>query len=88
MYVTTFTVIGRHGFPIDMLRYDGCYPARGEDAEAIMDTFPPYSSVDEQEPIKVRLEKLHGGKDPNLEPDRWASFVWSVDRTSIETRRV
>ena len=32
MWVTRFKVQGNGGFPWDMLRYDGCYPATTEDA--------------------------------------------------------
>lgn len=89
LYITTFTVTGRFNFPIDMLRYDGCYPARGEDAGAIMDTFRPGTSGRPKgAPIQVNLEKLHRNKDPDLEPGRWASFQWSVDSDSILTRRL
>lgn len=81
VYVTTFSVGGRSDFPLDMLRYDNCYPARSEDAAAIVATIARYDGEHET----IKLEKRHAGKDPNLTPDRWASFVWSLDRDSIET---
>ena len=35
MWIRKFTVRGTWGFPLDMLRYDGCWPSSGEDVVAI-----------------------------------------------------
>ncbi len=65
-----FVVEGRGVFPLDMLRYDECYPVNGDDA-ALLDSF-----VQERRKIMLRsLSQMQYGK-PTVE--RWRSFGWSV----------
>ena len=84
LHRTTFTVTGVLTFPIDMLRYDGCYPNRGEDAGSIEYTFDPHRKRIQ---VSVQLAKWHQGKEPNITYDRWASFSWAIDRGTINTLR-
>ncbi len=58
-----FTVEGRGDFPFDMLRYDCCWPARGEDAAALSDT-------------GRRTVTLLSSQEPTR--GRWSSFLWGV----------
>lgn len=79
--VYRFTVEGRMRFPVDMLRYDACYPANNESVTAITDSL---DSLRRRENItatyKVDLvSQVHG-----CEPARWASFGWTV----TEQRRI
>lgn len=69
LYVHTFKVIGRGAFPLDMLRYDECYPTRGQD----VDMLDPSSDSDEA----VQLRAVH---HRTWEPcaGRWESFGWEV----------
>ena len=83
-YYTTFTVTGILEFPLDMLRYDGCYPNRSEDAGSIEYTFDRHRKRIQ---VSVQLTKRHRGKEPNITSDRWASFSWSVDPAAIYTLR-
>lgn len=80
-----FVVTGNYPFPLDMLRYDGCYPDRGEDAAAIgasLDAAFLRNRRITGDPIKVRLCHCAPGHwSPTF--DRWVSFGWSVDRESI-----
>lgn len=66
-----FTVAGWGEFPIDMLRYDSCWPHReSEDSVAIgASHFPRASTV-------MRQVTLIGIKAPT--EGRWKSFGWSV----------
>jgi hypothetical protein len=69
----TFKVTGRGQFPIDMLRYDGCYPKTGEDAAKIEASFR-----DPGTEITVSLERF-GEKTWAPERARWSSFLWRMD---------
>ena len=75
-----YEVEGQGTFPFDMLRYDGSYPARGEDA-TLLDT--RYFRPDEVRAVRrIRLRCSNAGST-TPEVDRWASFGWSVVRDSI-----
>jgi hypothetical protein len=88
MYFTRFQVepasllVGP--FPLDMLRYDHCYPADSDDVARI------HRSVDrrpnEPETGRITLHQRHPSKVHQLTPGRWASFGWVV--TVLETRKV
>lgn len=74
-YRTTFEVSGKYSFPLDMLRYDCCFPARSEDASMILRT--QESDFFQSNPV-IRLVKYHETKVPILTDARWNSFGWSV----------
>ena len=77
MYETRFTVSGDFSFPIDMLRFDQCFPASQEDVRAISQK----DSIRE-----VNLIQYHEGKTSRVTPARWRSFLWEV--TTSTTRKV
>ena len=78
MYVTEFTVSGKGHFPLDMLRYDACHPARSEDVSLIGDG-----------PTRtINLRKHTSTKEPNITRARWESFGWSVGLGSIHSVKV
>lgn len=67
----TFRVRGRGPFPVDMLRYDLCWPANGSASLTIADSFV--------EAKKSQREVLLASESPSpITVDRWASFGWSV----------
>jgi hypothetical protein len=71
-----FEVTGRGPFPIDMLRYDACWPVRGED---VMRIEPGPQS--HQGTRTVRLVRCaRSGNGPTV--GRWGSFGWTV--TSVD----
>lgn len=57
-------------FPIDMLRYDCCWPARPEDVALIQCPLSQREKV-----CYIRLNTLKG--PPTA--DRWASFGWEIE---------
>ena len=61
----TFIVEGTGVFPIDMLRFDACYPRTSADIVKI-------SSIGMR---RVEL-RTHATHSPT--PDRWNLFLWSV----------
>lgn len=65
----TFTVVGGLAFPLDMLRYDSCWPDANEDVQAMHD------SLDHSEAKPYRV-KLRSHYEPT--PSRWQSFGWRV----------
>lgn len=77
-YVTTFKVCSKGYFPMDMLRYDACFPSRSEDAAMISE----YT----KEIVTVELETYHDSqRDGHPTVDRWRSFGWTVVET--QTRK-
>jgi hypothetical protein len=66
-----YYVSGRGGFPFDMLRYDGAYPAGSGDAELLG-----------RQAREIRSVKLFSYRPPTLE--RWSSFGWTVGRELMQ----
>lgn len=61
-----FTVEGSGAFPLDMLRYDGCYPVSTIDA----------LKIDGAAKRQITLRSSQGHCAPTSH--RWASFNWRV----------
>lgn len=73
MKIHTFKVIGSGAFPLDMLRYDQCWPAGSEDAYAIEESLSRHG----EERHTRRTITLNGcGIEPTT--GRWSSFLWHV----------
>lgn len=70
-----FTVVGGVSFPVDMLRYDSCWPAYEQESRKI-EAMIRHEHRGQQE---VTLLGLH---NPTIA--RWDSFVWRVKEDSIE----
>lgn len=69
-----FTVRGIGKFPIDMLRYDSCYPATGEDTQWIESERAAGNGSRE-----LMLEhRSHGSRTWTPTFGRWQSFGWVV----------
>lgn len=64
-----FVVEGWGCFPVDMLRYDACWPMTQEDVGRM-----PLRATDRVMPT-VRV-KMASHRAPT--PERWASFGWKV----------
>lgn len=67
-----FEVTGTGEFPMDMLRYDRCWPAHEDDSRRIGDSHVTLAGVKSVE----RTIGLAGLKLPTVA--RWASFGWLV----------
>lgn len=67
--VYEFYATGHGMFPFDMLRYDSCWPASGEDAAKI--EWGHTTDHRGQRSIKMRSYR-----EPTVE--RWSSFGWAV----------
>ena len=75
--VTKFSVEGSRTFPVDMLRYDRCFPQSEGDSYVI-----ERAGAFESGPHRVNLVSYAEGSVPT--PKRWESFGWDV----IESQRV
>lgn len=64
-----FTVEGAGSFPLDMLRYDGCFPR--ESADAIR-------AQEDRDRRRVTLLAYSERNDWQPTVGRWASFNWKV----------
>lgn len=69
MYTTIFTVRGSGQFPVDMLRYDGCFPSSQDDVAFA------FTQRDER---SVTLVSYTSMKQTRVTPARWESFGWKV----------
>lgn len=69
-----YVVTGSGAFPFDMLRYDHCWPATGEDAGRLDTMFG------DRESRQRRSIKMWSYNEPTT--DRWSSFGWSVGARS------
>lgn len=80
MYHQSFTVSGRGQFPIDMLRYDTCFPVNPESVSVIYDCCSNHdlNALHNTEPVKVRLARYVDSKVTQPTIDRWRSFGWNV----------
>jgi hypothetical protein len=77
MYFIRFKVSGHYAFPLDMLRFDACYPYNGEAVGMIERA----SASDPNRVPGVRtVELAHWSDRKHWEPTaaRWSSFGWSV----------
>ena len=83
MYVHRFTMVGRGIFPMDMLRYDQCWP------EGAGDVLKLETPRENREPREVNLVHYSHTKAWNPTQDRWRTFGWTmkVDSHSVEPAR-
>lgn len=75
MYSIQFTVEGCGDFPVDMLRYDCCFPATSDDAIQL-------TPRDLASRRSVTLKKFVRYANSVPTEGRWKSFGWTV--TSVE----
>ena len=68
-------ITGKGDFPVDMLRYDNCFPATEADSYAIAKTFGSYGEWE----ICVKKQTPAYGKVRNWTDGRWASFRCSME---------
>jgi hypothetical protein len=76
MYQHRFTVAGTYPFPLDMLRYDACYPAHEPETAVMADTMNEHYRGDS--PVEITLVHLSTNKHWKPTAARWLSFQWHV----------
>jgi hypothetical protein len=83
MYRHTATARGKFPFPLDMLRYDACFPADGASVAAMDASLRRERTKD---PFEVKLVKYTRVKEANAwTHGRWTSFTWFVIETGMES---
>lgn len=75
MFIHQIRVRGFDTFPIDMLRFDCCYPATMEDADLIATSVRSES----REHRTVVLQRASSYGTTLWAIERWKSFGWSVN---------
>jgi len=75
VWLKRFEVRGTGAFPIDMLRYDNCWPASERDSMTIIRSFRLRGSG---EAWSIHLMTAKGDRLLEPEYNRWASFGWAV----------
>lgn len=80
MYYSIAEVKGSGNFPVDMLRYDGCYPHRSEDAIEIGISIGVREAKRPGEGYSVQVSRQRKTKAEaeNWTVGRWASFGWTL----------
>ena len=68
-----FTVTGSGTFPLDMLRYDRCFPRDSTDC-ALMDN----SDYQRKRTVRLAIDDARRGRSAVTEA-RWQSFGWTVE---------
>ena len=69
MKTIVFEVSGKGNFPLDMLRYDQCWPRSPEDVSRILDQV-----CNGTKKVSINLTSY---SQPTV--DRWKSFCWSCE---------
>ncbi len=77
MYEHTADISFSFEFPLDMLRYDQCYPSRGEDSARI-------TTKDSELPVRVTT--IRNTRMPPWTEGRWRSFGCAVRH--VDTRKL
>jgi hypothetical protein len=79
--MTDFTVEGRGDFPLDMLRFDECWPADGDSAINLIK-----KDKEDRAPGETTFRQVHlrTGQSRNIHPKRWDSFNWKVVKAISE----
>ena len=77
MWRHNFVVVGHGRFPIDMLRYDQCFPSSEYDSGQIAE------SVHHVGERTVTLSAYTSLKNWQPEFERWKSFLWKVEKHEV-----
>lgn len=86
VYRQEFEVEGSGDFPMDMLRYDSCYPAReGTDTANLVAS---RHRRDRLPTRRIMLRRLVTYKHSFPTTGRWASFGWKVLEDTIKTSKI
>ena len=76
MKINTFTVVGWIKFPVDMLRYDACWPMDQESVNEMMESFAVEARMERRrskKPFELKLNTVG-----SITTERWLTFGWRV----------
>lgn len=83
--VCIFKVKSQMGFPLDMLRYDSCWPAEPKDVSLMaqaMNRHYYFKKPGEEDNLEITLKSPYHPTD-----ERWASFGWTVTEVKTEKHK-
>jgi hypothetical protein len=83
-FTQKFQVKGKYPFPLDMLRYDSCFPYSQEDVVKIQINLDLHSSHCSSPETTIMLMRCVETKADIPTKDRWNSFGWAVIAESTE----
>ena len=80
VYVSSAVVVGGRcsTFPVDMLRYDSCFPATGEDAGKVAASLDRVCARGPGDLQHIKLQK-YGMREWGWTERRWENFGWRVE---------
>jgi hypothetical protein len=78
-YRTFAVVSGKNVFPVDMLRYDQCFPYGSNDVYGLFE-----STAEETGIFSLILAQDSASPKGNWTPDRWRSFGWTLHESFAE----
>lgn len=86
------TFSGPTPFPLDMLRYDCCFPARGEDVATITESLERARTgnvPDDRLMLAIQVTRYTDSAQPSWTRGRWQSFGCQISHgsTSVESGR-
>ena len=71
---------GGYPFPVDMLRYDRCYPRTEEDAGRLEELTSEMLRAERgRHSYEIVVEAVSESRVAPWTPRRWASFGWSLE---------
>ena len=77
MQTFRFTVSGRGGFPLDMLRHDACFPCNSDDV-ATIEVTPEDEAFFVTRSVTLEHTPRAGERGWHPTEGRWSSFGWIV----------
>jgi len=72
------TIQTESAFPVDMLRYDACYPSTERDSTVIQ------NSITDHDGVTVTVERIDTEAGGRWTLGRWRSFCCEIVKTSNE----
>ena len=89
-YVQTFKVRGSGNFPLDMLRYEQCFPDTSEDSinMASVGTVGTIYGEDIPPTRNITLRRYTIERFRPVSRARWSSFGWQYVNASLSERKL
>jgi hypothetical protein len=76
-YVGTVRPVDQRAFPVDMLRYDKCWPRDEHTSNKIISTIYEHSAAS-LGPESIHVEKVCERRNDPFNLERWRSFGWNI----------
>jgi hypothetical protein len=84
-FVQNAVVSGRSAFPLDMLRYDSCFPATQDDVGKIITSTERDPKKRSEEDVYIAIRRVVGNSSHPWTEGRWASFGWHLKPSTVHS---